>query len=61
MKLSKRYTTVTTLSKTIAFILFILLPFIGFYLGMEYQKRLDVTRNTPYEIQMKYSAPSQTP
>lgn len=46
MKLSKKYTTVTPLSKTIALILFIALPFLGFYLGMEYQKRLDVgTRN----------------
>lgn len=41
MKLSKKYTTVTTFSKTIALILFIALPFIGFYLGMQYQKGLD--------------------
>jgi len=41
VKLSKKYNTVTTLSKTIALILFISLPFIGFYLGMQYQKGLD--------------------
>ena len=46
MKLSKKYTTVTPLSKTIAFILFISLPFIGFYLGMQYQKGLDVGKNS---------------
>lgn len=33
---------VTPLSKTIALILFILLPFIGFVLGMKYQKTLDI-------------------
>lgn len=37
----KQFTTVTLLSKTIALILFILLPFIGFYIGMQYQKTLD--------------------
>ena len=42
MKLSKKYTTVTPLSKAIAMILFIALPFIGFFLGMQYQKGLDV-------------------
>ena len=40
-RLPKSLTTVTPLSKTIAFILFILMPFIGFYLGMHYQKTLD--------------------
>lgn len=39
--LPKSLTTVTPLSKTIAFILFILFPFIGFYLGMQYQKTMD--------------------
>lgn len=42
MKVSKRYTTVTPLSKTIALILFIALPFAGFFLGMSYQRGLDV-------------------
>lgn len=38
---------VTPLSKTIALILFITLPFIGFLFGMEYQKSISIT--TPIE------------
>ena len=34
--LSHHFTTVTTLSKTIAFILFIGLPILGFFLGVKY-------------------------
>lgn len=37
--LSKKYTTVTTLSKTLALILFIAMPFIGFYLGYSFDKK----------------------
>ncbi|MEK7168537.1 MAG: hypothetical protein AAB532_02275 [Patescibacteria group bacterium] len=40
-KLHKYLFTVTTLSKLLAITLFILLPFIGFYLGMNYQKFID--------------------
>lgn len=40
MKLPKSLTTVTPLSKTTALIMVILLPFMGFYLGMEFQKTL---------------------
>ncbi len=36
-KLPKSFTTVTTLSKTIAFLLFITLPFVGFSLGYWYK------------------------
>lgn len=35
-------TTVTPLSKTLALILFVVLPFLGFYLGMRYQLALSV-------------------
>ena len=38
MKLSKKFTTVTPLSKFIAMALFIILPFLGFYLGIKYQE-----------------------
>jgi hypothetical protein len=38
MKISKSLTTVTPLSKTLAAILFITLPFVGFYLGMQYER-----------------------
>lgn len=41
MKLSKKWTTVTPLSKAIALALFVALPFIGFALGRNYQKNLD--------------------
>ena len=34
--------TVTTFSKLLAMFLFILLPFVGFYLGVEYQKKITV-------------------
>lgn len=50
-RLPKSLTTVTPLSKTIAFLLFILLPFIGFYLGMHYQKVIDT-----YNPQMIYQS-----
>jgi hypothetical protein len=41
VKLSKQLTTVTTFSKIVALIMFVSFPFIGFYLGISYQKRLD--------------------
>lgn len=42
MKLPKELTTVTTLSKTIALIMFVTMPIIGFFLGMRYQETLDL-------------------
>jgi len=38
MQLPKSFTTVTLFSKALALALFFLLPILGFYLGMEYQK-----------------------
>lgn len=38
MKLSPSFTTVTSFSKILAAVLFVSLPFAGFFLGMEYQK-----------------------
>ena len=38
MKLPNSFTTVTPLSKTLAMLLFVSLPFIGFILGINYQK-----------------------
>lgn len=38
MKLPKELTTVTPLSKTIALVLFMLLPFLGFLIGFKYQE-----------------------
>lgn len=37
MQLPKELTTVTTLSKTVAFVMFITLPLIAFFFGMRYQ------------------------
>ncbi len=41
MKLSKKWTTVTPLSKALALALYILLPILGFYLGRYYQFNVD--------------------
>ena len=41
MKLPKSLTTVTPLSRTVAAIVLIALPFIGFIYGMKYQERVD--------------------
>src|ERR1051326_7718935 len=41
MKLSKTWIKVTPLSKKIAMILFIALPFAGFYIGTRFQKNHD--------------------
>lgn len=35
------FNTVTTFSKILAFVMFITFPFLGFYLGMNFQKELD--------------------
>lgn len=47
MKLPKCCTTVTPLSKTLAMILFVALPFIGFKLGQEYQKTFQLSSLSP--------------
>lgn len=57
MKLPKSLTTVTTFSKILAALLFILFPFIGFRLGVSYQKSVDyVLFNTNDKIEEKKSA-----
>ena len=52
MNIPKQLTTVTTLSKLIAGILFVTLPFIGFVLGMQYQKsiQLETISTTASEV-----------
>lgn len=44
-KLYKHFFTVTTFSKIVALSMFIILPFVGFYLGMKYQQ--GITAETP--------------
>ena len=50
-KIYKHFFTVTTFSKLVALSLFIILPFAGFYLGMKYQKRINVA--TPVALEVK--------
>lgn len=50
MKLPKILTSVTTFSKILAMIFFILFPFIGFYLGMRYQQLVDLLSLQTSEI-----------
>ncbi len=40
MKLPKSFTTVTPLSKALAMVLFVLLPFVGFFFGYRYHQSL---------------------
>ncbi len=42
MKLPKELTTVTRLFKTLAFILFISMPIIAFFLDRQYQQTIDI-------------------
>jgi hypothetical protein len=58
--LHKYLFTVTTFSKLLAMILFITLPFAGFYLGMKYQEKTNIV--TPYVLQtQKIVTPTTTP
>lgn len=72
MTLLKELTTVTPLSKTLAAILLIILPFFCFRLGMQYQAYVDqtkqrleqptlVTYSTPTQNPQNYPQPTQTP
>ena len=49
--LHKYLFTVTTFSKLLAMIIFITLPFVGFYLGMKYQQQITVTVPIVKEVQ----------
>jgi len=58
MQLPKSLTTITILSKLISGILFIILPFVGFWAGMEYQRSIQlntVVTTTPKVV----ASPSQ--
>jgi len=59
-RLPKFLTTVTAFSKTIAIILFITLPFLGFYLGMKYNQQL-AKACVGSQIQNNVPAPIITP
>jgi hypothetical protein len=51
--------TVTTFSKLLALSLFIILPFVGFYLGMQYQQKITVSAPVVSEVQ-KTATPTPT-
>ncbi|MDO8574321.1 MAG: hypothetical protein Q7R86_01725 [bacterium] len=53
---------VTLLSKVLAMILFILLPFIGFYLGMEYSgTRLKILETKKWLVEYQANLPKSLP
>ncbi|HUD09865.1 MAG TPA: hypothetical protein VMR77_03650 [Patescibacteria group bacterium] len=52
--------TVTAFSKLLALSLFIILPFLGFYLGMQYQQKVTVATPVVSEVQ-KPPTPTPTP
>lgn len=64
MVLPKSFTTVTPLSKAIAMILFVLLPFAGFYVGYKYHEltssNTPVTQNNPISTPAITSASNST-
>lgn len=61
MRISKSWTRVTTLSKRIALIMFIGLPFFGFYLGYSYRDQLITPLSSSTTINMTPpSSPEKT-
>jgi len=61
MTLPKSLTTVTTFSKILALVLFIMLPFIGFIFGMEYQQKIDNIQPVSNPTQSSNPSPSPPP
>lgn len=53
MVFPKSFTTVTTFSKLLALSLFIFLPFLGFYLGVQYRKIISSDKKISKEIIVK--------
>jgi hypothetical protein len=58
MTLPKSFTTVTPYSKALAAILFISLPFLGFYLGTNYQKKIDSTSSEKIPVNTRTAFPT---
>lgn len=61
MNLPKELTTVTKTSKTLAYIVFLTLPFIGFFLGIKYQQTLDLANQQTTEPVIIKRTPTPTP
>jgi hypothetical protein len=58
MKLPNALVTVTSFSKTVAVLLFISLPFVGFYLGQKYQQKINIPPICPTT---KFNLPAPVP
>ena len=52
-KFKKQFTTVTSVSKILAAVIFIALPFIGFYLGVQYQESMQENDTVPISLLTK--------
>ena len=62
MSLPKELTTVTKLSKYLAMVVFIALPFVGFFLGVRYQEMMDLGKSQQEESNLAIPrAPTPTP
>jgi hypothetical protein len=61
MKLSESFTTVTRLSKAIALILFVSLPFIGFYFGYQYKEKTIIPEVKEIVKEKKITTVTTTP
>lgn len=62
MNLPKELTTVTKLSKYLAMVVFIALPFVGFFLGVRYQEMMDLSKRQQEESNLAIPrAPTPTP
>jgi len=67
MKLPKSWTTVTLLSKMVAIVLFVSLPFVGFYLGIKYQasvieelqQKIRIFENSAKQVQLQNNSDNQ--
>lgn len=61
MKLPKYFTTVTPFSKALAMILFIALPFVGFWFGVKYQTVNKIVTTQPKQDIQNNITPSRPP
>lgn len=59
--LPKELTIVSPLSKVLAAVLFVSLPFIGFFLGMQYEQTFDQTKESEITNNIKINHPTSTP
>ena len=62
MTLPKELTIVTPLSKTLAMVVFVSLPILGFFLGIRYQEMMDLTKRQEMESNLSITrVPTPTP